>query len=375
MTNTIALTVDRTALFNALTYIRDVIENKNVIPILSHFLLETSEGKLTITGTDMDIAVTMELEAKVTKIGSLTINSKTFYEMIKKAPESTINISGDAEKGKVLIKYNKSRFNSPCLAVEDYPVLAFDMEKVVEVNIKSAQLFNLLYKTKFASSSDEIKYYLQGVHLSVSETQDSLVALATDGAKLARAEIVIPELKYFGAIIIPSKAIDIICKILKKPTENFKLYVSDTKLKLCYENTVVTSKLIDGKFPDVSSIIPNDFSDFYGVEIKKDDFIKAIDRISIVNAETTSSITLLFNKELLTISASSEENGSGEEDVEIISLIENLKVHVNSVYLHSIINNINNDIISIKFFETSKLIQFDDPKNDKELYLLSPMRA
>lgn len=372
--NTISVVIDRTKLLNALTYIKDVIDSRNVLTILSHFQLETIQDNLVVTGMDNETSVAVVLEAKVKTIGTLAVNSKTFYEMVKKAPETDITIAGDADNGKVQIKYNKSRFNSPCLNSEEFPALLSGTEVFTEINMKSLDFFNLINKARFASATEEIRYNMKCVYLKPGEN-NMLVSNATDGtAKCAIIYTHIPDMKDFAPVLIPIKAVDILCKVLKKPIENFKILIASTKIKFCYDNITITSKLIDGAFPDVDKIIPGG-NDSFKVNITRADLLKAIERVQIVNSEVTHSIMLSFNHNVLTLSAKSEENGAGEEDVEIISNLEGFNIHLNSNFLFEIVSNINNDIIEMVFFNSSRVIRFNNPVNDKELYLLSLMKG
>ncbi|MDC6453597.1 DNA polymerase III subunit beta [Alphaproteobacteria bacterium] len=308
-------TIDRNSLLKPLGHIYSVVERRNTIPILSNVLIETNSSKILLTATDMDMDIVEVTGCIVSKQGKATLSAHTLYDIVRKLPDGG-EIKIELLDLNVEVSAGKSKFILPTLPVDDYPVMT-EIEKGSEFSLQSVDLLNLIDNTKFAISSEETRYYLNGIFLHVPEdNKDKLRAVATDGHRLAQAEIPIPEgAESIPGIIIPRKAVGEIRKLAEGTEEKVKIIVSNTKVKFIFPNSILTTKLIDGSFPDYQRVIPKE--NLNKLVVANADFSKAVDRVSTVSMEKSRAIKLSLNKNLLSLNVNSHDLGNAFEELEI----------------------------------------------------------
>ena len=249
-------TIDRNALLKPLGHIYSVVERRNTIPILSNVLIETNSSKVSFTATDMDMDIVEVTACVVLNQGKVTLAAHTLYDIVRKLPDGA-EIKIEQVDYNVQVSAGKSKFILPTLSVDDFPVMT-EIEKGNEFSIESVDLASLIDNTRFAISSEETRYYLNGIFFHVPEpNKDKLRAVATDGHRLAQAEIPLPKgAESIPGIILPRKAVGEIRKLTDGTDGKIKIIISNTKAKFIFPNSVLTTKLIDGSFPDYQRVIP-----------------------------------------------------------------------------------------------------------------------
>ena len=274
-------TIDRSSFLKPLGHIYSVVERRNTIPILSNVLIESDASKVSFTATDMDMDIVETVGCIVSSKGKLTVSAHTLYDIVRKLPDGS-EIQIELVDLNVEVSAGKSRFILPTLPVDDYPVMT-EIEKGNEFSLEAVDLANLIDNTKFAISSEETRYYLNGIYLHVPDIKsDKLRAVATDGHRLAQAEVPIPKgAENMPGVILPRKAVGEVRKLIDSTDGLVTIIISKTKAKFIFPNSILTTKLIDGSFPDYQRVIPKE--NLNKLVVSNADFSKAIDRVSTVS--------------------------------------------------------------------------------------------
>ncbi len=367
MSNQISLTIEKTVLLNALSNVQAVVANRNTMAILNNVKLDAEGGKLTITATDLDILVSESIAANIITSGSLTVNARALFDIIRKTPDDSVDIRGNADTGKIQIKGKSCRFSLPCLNSDEFPIIdRGDLD--CEFDINAIDFLKLLNKTKFAVSNNEAQYYLNGVNLHTDD--DKLISCGTNGHKLAKVSIDFM-VDNFPNIILSTKSVGIIAKIFDKPTANIKIAVSTTKICIACDDTSLIAKLIDGTFPDVNRCIPIGNDKIFN--INRELILKSIDRVSLAASAKTSKITLSIKSNIATLSAKSDESGDAADDLEIACDIEDFKINFNSKYAIEILSNIDSETVDFNMQDSKTGIIINTPNNNNDIYIVMPM--
>lgn len=375
VSNDIRLTIGQEILQKSLSHVQNIVEKRNTIPVLSNVLLTIHDGKLRITATDMDLSIDELIETQVSQEGSVTAPAHMLYEIVKKLPSGVdITLESQSDSSQLIVSSGKSKFTLPCLPVSDFPVISEgDLPSKFEITIDS--LLSLVDKTRFAISTEETRYYLNGIYLHIANDDDKkLRAVSTDGHRLARAEVAVPQgAETMPGIILPRKTVLELRKLLEGVEGNVKIELSDTRIKFSFLDIVLTSKLIDGKFPDYEKVIPQ--GNDKRLEIERDFFAKAVDRVSTISTEKSRGVKLEFAEGKLNLSANSPETGFAHEEIAVDYTGQNLEIGFNARYLLDIMQQVTGDkvVFVMKDPETPTIVQ--DTEESESLYVLMPMRV
>jgi len=366
-------TIDRNSFLKPLGHIYSVVERRNTIPILSNVLIETNSSKISLTATDMDMDIVEVIGCIVHQQGKATLSAHTLYDIVRKIPDGG-EIKIELLDLNVEVSAGKSKFILPTLPVDDYPVMT-EIEKGSEFFLESADLISLIDNTKFAISSEETRYYLNGIFLHVpEESKQKLRAVATDGHRLAQAEVPLPEgAESIPGIIVPRKAVGEIRKLADGIEGKVKIIVSNTKAKFIFPNSILTTKLIDGSFPDYQRVIPK--GNLNKLVVSNLEFSKAVDRVSTVSMEKSRAIKLSLNKNLLSLNVNTHDLGNAFEELEIQYDDQNLEIGFNSKYLLDISSQIQGKDIEILLSDSASPALITDPDQDGVIFVLMPMRV
>ena len=253
------LTIDRNALMRALSHVQAVVERRNTIPILSNILMVAEGDKLSLTATDLDIEATDAAPAEIKKAGSVTAPAQTLFDVVRKLPEGA-EVTLDLADSRLSISSGRARFALPTLPAADFQTMAKEAAPI-KFEIEAAELRRLIDKTRFAISTEETRYYLNGIYLHHAKGAKGPVlrTVATDGHRLALAETVAPKgSAALKGVIVPRKAVAEIRRLLDDAPETVTVEASDSKITVHIGEAVLTSKLIDGSFPDYQRVIPKD---------------------------------------------------------------------------------------------------------------------
>jgi DNA polymerase-3 subunit beta len=280
------VTVERAELLRSLGHVHRVVERRNTIPILANVLVKADRGKLSLKATDLDLEVTDSIAAEVSPGGSTTVPAHMFYEIVRKLPEGAqIVVEGSGDRAVLSLRAGRSRFTLQTLPESDFPDLAAG-EMSHSFKVAAADLKRLIDKTQFAISTEETRYYLNGIFLHTAGTAKSgtLRAVATDGHRLAQVELPLPQgAAGMPGIIVPRKTVTEVQRLIEDSGAEIAIELSSAKIRFSIGDVVLTSKLIDGTFPDYGRVIPqgNDKT----LVVDKPDFEAAVDRVSTVSSE------------------------------------------------------------------------------------------
>ena len=312
------LVVERAALLKALGHVQSVVERRNTIPILSNVLLAADGQSVRLMATDLDLQIVEEVPATVETAGATTVSAHTLFDIVRKLPDGA-QVTLDAAASKMAVTAGRARFSLQTLPREDFPVIG-ESDLPVSFSLPAETLVTLIDKTRFAISTEETRYYLNGIfmHAPAQGSQGApggtLRAVATDGHRLARVEIPLPE----GAsgmpdIIIPRKCVAEVRKLLDERSGDVGISLSQSKIRFAIGQAVLTSKLIDGTFPDYSRVIPTANDKL--LKIDPATLREGVDRVTAIASEKTRAVKLSLDRDRVTLSVTSPENGTASEDV------------------------------------------------------------
>ncbi len=368
------LSIERGKLLRSLGHVQSVVEKRNTIPILSNVQIEVENGFLALTATDLDLTIVDTTEADISEGGATTVPAHTLFDIVRKMPEGAeVELSLDADQ-RLALSAGRSRFALACLPKEDFPVMsAGDLPH--RFDVASDQLKRLVDKTRFAISTEETRYYLNGIYLHVSDNGDStLRAVATDGHRLARMEIPLPDgAKGMPGVIVPRKTVNELRKLIDEFDGDVSVALSETKIQFSFDGAVLTSKLIDGTFPDYSRVIP--LGNDKVLEVDCHMFAEAVDRVSTISSDRTRSVKLNLETDKLVLSVNSPENGTAREEVSAQYAAEAMEIGFNARYLLDILGQVEGDTMNAKLADPSSPTVIQDSADPAALYVLMPMRV
>ena len=287
------VTVERAELLKSLGHVHRVVERRNTIPILANVLMRAEKSTLSLKATDLDLEVIETIAAEVAPGGSTTVPAHMFYEIVRKLPEgSQIVLEASGDRAVLAIRAGRSRFTLQTLPESDFPDLAAG-DMTHKFTLPAADLKRLIDKTQFAISTEETRYYLNGIYLHIAGTGKTatLRAVATDGHRLAQVELPLPDgAAGMPGIIVPRKTVGEVQRLIEDSDAEVAIELSQAKIRFTIGDVVLTSKLIDGTFPDYGRVIPtgNDKE----LEVDKKDFEAAVDRVSTVSSERGRAVKL-----------------------------------------------------------------------------------
>ena len=370
------LTIERAVLLKGLNHVQSVVERRNTIPILSNVRIEGKNGAVSLNATDMDLDIVEAVGAEVSRAGATTAPAHTLYEIVRKLPEgSQVELDVGGKDGQLTLRSGRSKFALPVLPVEDFPVMAGG-DLPHSFTVSGAALKGLIDRTRFAISSEETRYYLNGIylHAAKSEGVSVLRAVATDGHRLARVQVPLPEgADGMPGVIVPRKTVVELRKLLDEGGEEVTISLSETKIRFAFDDAAMTSKLIDGTFPDYERVIPSDNEKVLEVDCKA--FSQAVDRVSAISTERSRAIKLSVAKGALTLSASSPESGSAIEELEASYDAAPLEIGFNSRYLLDIMQQIEGDAARFAMADAASPTIVREVADGGALYVLMPMRV
>lgn len=370
------LVIERAVLLKALSPIQSVVERRGTIPILANVKLEASGGKLALTATDMDIAIVEHVAATVDTPGATTVPAHMFYEIVRKLPDgSNIQLSLGGKDGKLAITAGQSKFSLAALPTDDFPVMA-EGDLAHKFSITPTEMKALLEKTRFAISTEETRYYLNGVYLHAANNQGAAVlrAVATDGHRLARMEVGLPEgAEQIPGVIIPRKTINELYKLVEEGGEKVEISLSESKIKFAIGDAVLVSKLIDGTFPDYERVIPTANDKIMEVDGKA--FSNAVDRVAVITSEKSRGIKVSLSDSKMTLSASSAEQGTATEELAVSYGADPVEIGFNSRYLLDMMSQVEGETAQFVFADSASPTIVRDPADVGALYVIMPMRV
>ena len=368
-------TIERATLLKGLSHVQSVVERRNTIPILSNVLIEaTAEGQLKLMATDLDLQINENVAAAVDQPGATTVSAHTLFDIARKLPEGA-QVSLSAADGRMAIVAGRARFSLGTLPRDDFPVIA-EGELPHQFELPVETLKQIIDKTRFAISTEETRYYLNGIFLHVAEDNGTAVlkAAATDGHRLARVTVERPGgAEGMPDVIVPRKCIAELRKLLDEVDGSVGVSLSATKIRFDLGPAVLTSKLIDGTFPDYSRVIPTGNDKILKLDPKS--FMEGVDRVSTIATEKTRAVKMALDRDKITLSVTSPENGTAAEEVPGDYAAAPFEIGFNSRYLLDILGQIDTDLVEVHLADAAAPTLIRENDKAPALYVLMPMRV
>ena len=371
-------TIERATLLKSLGHVQSVVERRNTIPILSNVLLEASEdGNLRLMATDLDLQINEMVQANVSQPGATTVSAHTLFDIARKLPEGS-QVELHAANGKMQVNAGRARFNLATLPRDDFPVIA-EGELPTAFELPAATLRQIIDKTRFAISTEETRYYLNGIFLHVTEGEGPagasvLKAAATDGHRLARVTVPRPEgAQGMPDVIIPRKCVAELRKLLDELDGSVAVSLSESKVRFGLGTAVLTSKLIDGTFPDYNRVIPTANDKLLKIDPRS--FEEGVDRVATIASEKTRAVKMSLDRDRITLSVTSPENGTAAEEVPGDYAADTFDIGFNARYLLDILGQIEGDTVEVHLADAAAPTLLRENDKAAALYVLMPMRV
>ncbi|CAH1678019.1 beta sliding clamp [Hyphomicrobiales bacterium] len=371
------VTVERATLLKSLGHVHRVVERRTTIPILSNVLLKGVAGQLSLKATDLDLEVTETLAADVEIEGAITVPAHVIYDIVRKLPDGAqVSLETTGDGTQMLIRAGRSRFNLQALPESDFPDLAAG-DLPHRFSLPGIELKRLIDKSQFAISTEETRYYLNGIFIHTIEAEPGttvLRAVATDGHRLARVDVPAPAGSVgMPGVILPRKAVAEIQKLLDGLEAEITVELSPAKVRLTIGAVVLTSKLIDGTFPDYQRVIPagNDKQ----LIVDRDVFSAAVDRVSTISSERGRAVKLALSDGRMILSVTNPDSGSATEELEVDYDSGGLDIGFNARYLLDITSQLDGDTALFKLADAGSPTLVQDREGAAALYVLMPMRV
>ncbi len=366
--------VNQQDLQQALSYCQGVIEKRSTLPILSNVLLDVSNSSLTMTATDLDLIFIHQIKnIEVLDEGKTTTTSSIMHDIVRKfSSGKKINISL-TDSSKLQLESEKSIFNLNCINPSEFPLTDENFNEN-EFIINSKQILKLLNKCKFSVSNDETRHYLSGIYLHQTEVEDKiyLTAVATDSHRMSISKIRLDKKINFDPIILPKKTIFQLCSILDSYDGDVKISNVKSKIKFELNNSILISKLIDGKFPNYVQVIPKNNQKKLETDLKS--FLGSVDRVASVSLDKKDGVKFSLSKDSLDLSVNNTNSGDGNEKLNV-KFDHDLEISFNSRYLIDIASQLDGDKIEIFFNDTGSPALIKDPGDFDSIYVVMPMKG
>ncbi len=367
-------TIERATLLKGLSHVQSVVERRNTIPILSNVLIEaTGDGTLKLMATDLDLQINEHIAASVETPGATTVSAHTLFDIARKLPEGS-QVSLSAAEGRMTIMAGRAKFQLSTLPRDDFPVIA-EGELPVSFELPAETLKQIIDKTRFAISTEETRYYLNGIFLHVSDDpQPVLKAAATDGHRLARVTVARPDgAEGMPDVIIPRKCVAELRKLLDEIDGSVGVSLSPTKIRFDLGQALLTSKLIDGTFPDYSRVIPTGNDKILKIDPRS--FEEGVDRVSTIATEKTRAVKMALDRDKITLSVTSPENGTAAEEVSGDYSAAPFEIGFNSRYLLDILAQVHGDTVEVHLADAAAPTLIRENDKAPALYVIMPMRV
>jgi DNA polymerase-3 subunit beta len=365
------LTIAKEQIINGLQAVQNVVSTRTTLPILSNVLLRAEGDKLELTATDLDVTVSSSVEAKVKKAGASTVPVKRLFGIIRELANSEIDLEVD-DKNVCSVRSGASFYKINGLSADEFPPLPkFKEEK--KVVLPQETVGGMMKKTSFAISTDESRYVLNGIFISLKDHKMTMVA--TDGRRLALVdeEVDVSE-KSQGEFIIPAKAVNELNRLLQEKGE-LEIRYTENQASFTLKDdkgsgVLIVSKLIEGNYPNYRQVIPNEVKE--RIPLVREEFLHALRRAEIMTSEKSNSVKLTFGKNNLAITANSPEVGEARESIAVNYKGKEMAIAFNPKYLIDPLNALANDEVFIELIDelSPGVLKINGPF----LYVVMPMR-
>ena len=366
--------VNQQDLQEALSFCQGVIEKRSTLPILSNILMDAQNLELTLTATDLDLIFIHKINnVEVLEKGKTTTTSSIMYDIVRKFTSGKkINLTL-IENNKLHLESDKSIFNLNCISHSEFPLTDENFSENQFI-MKSKHLLKLLNKCKFSISNDETRHYLSGIYLHQTEFEDKnyLTAVATDSHRMSISKVRLEQQIDFEPIILPKKTIFQLCSLLDNYDGEVKISNLKSKIKFELNNSILISKLIDGKFPNYIQVIPKNNQKKLEIGLKL--FLDSVDRVASVSLDKKDGVKFNLSKDLLKLSVNNTNSGDGNETLSV-KFNNDLEISFNSRYLLDVASQIDGETIEIFFNDSGSPALIKDPGDFDSIFVVMPMKG
>lgn len=370
------VTLEQSNLIKSLGHVHRVVERRNTIPILSNVLIRADGDSLHLKATDLDLEIFEKTPAVVEQSGATTVPAHMLYEIVRKLPGgSEVMLSVDSDANTMKISSGRSQFTLQMLPESDFPDISAG-EFSHSFSMATGEIRKLINHTQFAISTEETRYYLNGIFLHTVEDEGETVlrAVATDGHRLARCQTSSPDgADGMPGIIIPRKAVGEIQKLVEDPDAAVHVELSDSKIRMSVGETILTSKLIDGTFPDYNRVIPS--GNDKALVMERSTFASAVDRVSTISSERGRAVKLQLSEGQMVLSVNNPDSGTAEEEIAVSYTSDAIDIGFNSRYLLDITNQLAGDEATFMLADSGSPTLIRDSAETGAIYVLMPMRV
>ena len=370
------VSMERSALLRAMSRAQSVVERRNTIPILSNVLIEADGDQVSFRATDLDIVVIDRAPAMVGRAGATTVAAHTLHDIARKLPDgATVELTDDGVAGRLEVRAGRSHFSLATLPREDFPMMA-SAEYQTRFSCLAPTLRRLFDKAKFAISTEETRYYLNGVYMHAATGPDGPVlrCVATDGHRLARIDATLPQgAEEVPGVIVPRKTVGELRKLLDDDETEIEVSVSETKVRFATPEVTLTSKVIDGTFPDYARVIP--LANSKRLEVDAKQFAQAVDRVATVSSERSRAVKMALEDDRLILSVNAPDSGAADEELVVAYGDERLEIGFNAKYLQEIADQVDRENAVFLFNSAGDPTLMREGNDESAVYVVMPMRV
>ena len=361
--------INREEILTPLQQIVSVIEKRQTMPILSNVLIVIDDDQLILTGTDLEIQIIAKIDIKLATPGSITVPARKFLDICRLLPNGA-EIKFEQQDDKVKILSNRSRFSLSCLPADNYPEFS-ESEFDNHFFINAGKFKKALDKTVFCMANQDVRYYLNGLLLNISNSKIKLVA--SDGHRLSIYEDTLDQgTGYESRIILPRKGVLELSRLLDDPDAELKVEFSSNNIRIFIKNLIFSAKLVDSKYPDFSKVFQQEF--FNPIHIQKQILKDALTRVAILSNEKFKGITLDITSDSLRISTHNPEHDEAEEELVIEYVGEPLSIAFNAQYLQDAVSNLDSELAVLTIASNASSCFIDEPNDCVYKFIVMPMR-
>ena len=361
------LTFEKSDLLKAVQVLQGVAAARNTLPILSNVLIEAKDDKIEMSATDLEVGIKVSVPGTIAEPGSMTVPARKLAEIVRELPPADVRLSVTAND-RVEIECERGKYTLPGLSAEEFPPLLSMPDEYFTMS--AATVIDMINKTSFAASTEESRYFLNGVYLHISP--ESTRAVATDGRRLAMLSIEpIESATEETGVIIPIKAINELKKTFAE-AEELKISISENQIIFSNDEATLTSRLVEGEYPKYDKIIPADNDVLVSVETQT--LLSVVRRVSLLANPKTLLIRLDFEDSALKVSASAPDFGEAHEEMELKSGSANVSVGFSAKFAEDVLNHIDTDEVFLKLKDSLSAVIINPADNENFLCLIMPMR-
>lgn len=363
--------LERDTLLKPLQTVTGIVEKRHTLPILSNVLIERKQGSLLMMATDLEIQVATrtELEKGSGEDAGLTVSARKLQDILRALPEGA-EATLDVQNNRLQVRCGKSRFNLQTLPEADFPAMADPGAAQAKVTMPQKALRELLLLVQYAMAQQDIRYYLNGLLLVLEGGQAKVIA--TDGHRLSYAARPLGQQQEKREAILPRKAVLELSRLLADSEDVVSIELYASLARFTFGNTVLTSKIIDGKFPDYTRVVPTNYQKRFS--IKRQDLLQSLQRAAILSNEKFRGVRWMVAVNSLRVSCTNNEQEEAQEELEIVYAGDALDIGFNITYILDVLNNVRSDTVECSFGDANSSMLVTVPDNREFRYVVMPMR-